>query len=353
MAKRKPGAAELHASSWVIDLHSDVHLDVVRQRGRGETRVLKRRHWPKWKKGGVNAVILNTIPKFGPDPYPYQTDPTRNFLLTMDAVFQDIAETPECFALVLEPEDLLAAREAGKVGLLIGLEGAEAVGRDLGLVRCFYRLGLRVMNLTWHQRNLVADGVAEPSNAGLSHFGRELVAELNRLGIFIDVSHLSPKGIDDVLALSSAPVLASHSNAKAVHPHERNLDDRRIRRIARKGGLIGVTFLGRFVADRDPDIEQVLDHIEHIVKVAGADSVGIGPDYCDYVHDLIIASRRVAGPGMPVQEKTIPYARGLEDASKLPRLTEGLLRRGFDQQVIKRILGENFLDLFTRVRKGV
>lgn len=343
-------ALQLHRDALVVDMHSDVHLDVIRLRGRGETRVLQRRHLPRWREGGVDAVVLNTLAKFGPEPYPYRTTPVRNQLLAMDAIHQEIAESPECFTLVLEPDDIPRARREGKVGLMLGVEGAEAVETDLGLLRCYYRLGLRVMNLSWHHRNLAADGVAEPSDAGLSHFGRALVGELNRLGILIDLSHLSPSGVEDVLERSRAPVMASHSNAKAVCDHQRNLDDRQIRAIAARGGMVGAVFLGRFVDSRRPTLERVLDHLDHMRGLAGNEHLGIGPDYCDHAEDMIISARRVAGPGQPVDDRTIPFAEGLEDAGKLPRFTQGLVARGYDEAAIRGILGENFLQLFRTVR---
>jgi len=343
-------ALQLHREMLVVDMHSDVHLDVLRLRGRGETHVLERRHLSRWQAGSVNAVVLNTIAKFGPDPYPYRTTPVQNYLFTIDAIHREIAESPRCFQLVLEPKDILQARREGKIGLIIGLEGAEAVESDLGLLRCYYRLGLRVMNLTWHHRNLAADGVAEPSGSGLSHFGRALVRELNRLGIIIDLSHLSPQGVDDVLDLSDSPVMASHSNAKALCDHNRNLDDRQIARISSNGGMIGVVFLGRFVAEKDPTLDHVLDHVDHIAGIAGTEHVGIGPDYCDHAEDMIISARRVAGPHQPVDDPTIPFAKGLEDAGRLPCLTQGLVARGYDDAAIQGILGENFLNLFQKVR---
>jgi membrane dipeptidase len=344
-------AMALHHNSMVVDMHCDAHLDVIRSRGKGENRVLERRHLPLWRSGGVDAVVLNTIPKFGPDPYPYRTSPVRNFLLMLDAIQQEIAETPRHFLLALEPDDILRARREGKIGLILGLEGAEAIETDLGLLRCYYRLGLRVMNLTWHQRNLVADGVSEPSGAGLSNFGRAVVEELNRLGIIIDVSHLSPAGVDDVLERSEVPIMASHSNAKALCDHQRNLDDDRIARISEHGGMVGVVFLGRFVAHANPTLEDVLEHTDHILHVAGAGQIGIGPDYVDFAHDMIIAARSVAGPNQPVNEEKIPYAEGLEDVSKLANFTTGLVRRGYEDKTIQGILGENFINLWRKIRR--
>jgi len=349
----KPDAAarKLHFSSLVIDMHSDVHLDVIRSRGRGETRVLERRHLPKWRAGGVDGVVLNTIPRFGPTPYPYYTSPARNALLMLDAIHQEIAESAEHFALVLSPDGFHEARAAGKIGLMLGLEGAEAVEDDLGLLRAYHRMGLRILTLTWHQRNFAADGVAEPSGAGLSNFGRALVLEMNRLGILVDVSHLSPAGVDDVLAVSEAPIVASHSNTRALCDHQRNLTDRQICAIASAGGVIGVVFLGRFVASEHPTSEQVLNHIDHLKRLAGSGHVGLGPDYCEGGEDLIIAARRIAGPGQPVDDATIPFARGLEDASRLPDLTRGLLDRGYAETEIAGILGQNFIAVFERATR--
>lgn len=333
-----------------MDMHSDVHLDVLRLRWKGETRVLERRHLPKWRDGGLNVVVLNTIPKFGPEPYPYRTSPLQNALLTFDALFEDIAESGDHFSIVLEPGDIHISHRDGKIGLILGIEGAEATESDLGLLRTFHRLGLRVMNITWHHRNLASDGVSEPSNSGLSNFGKELIAELNRLGIIIDVSHLSPQGISDVLGASRTPVLASHSNAKAVYPHQRNLDDEQIRSICEAGGLIGVVFLGRFVAEKNPSIQSVLRHIDHISKIAGTRHVGFGADYTDYVQDMIIGARRTAGLLAEAMEETIPYAQGLEHAGLLGNLTKALIRGGYSQRQTQDILGNNFLRLFQQVR---
>lgn len=342
-------ARKLHEEALVIDAHSDVHLDMIRRRGRGESRVFERLFYERWKAAGVDVVVLCTMAKFGPDPYPYQTGPARNYLLMCDAVSREIAESPDCFMAVKTPEDVRRAREQSKIGLMLGLEGAEALEGDLGLLRCYGRLGLRIMTLTWHQRNAVADGVAEPSNAGLSHFGRSVVEEMGRLGMILDVSHLSRAGVTDVVNHARAPVIASHSNARAVCNHPRNLDDDQIRAIADTGGVIGVVFLGRFVAGEDPDLEDVLDHVDHIVQVAGVKHVAFGPDYVDGAEDMIIQSRRVAGPGQPVNDLDIPYAQGLERIECVPAFTRGLVARGYSDDDIRGILGENFMRVFEQV----
>lgn len=342
-------AFRLHRESLVIDCHSDVHLDVIRSRGKGETRVLERRHLPRWREAGLNVVVLSSMAKFGPDPYPYWSSPVNNFLLMADAIHQEIEESPHCFLLILEPEDIDRAKDSNRLGIMLGLEGAEPLETNLGFLRCYFRLGLRIMNLTWHQRNQVADGVAEPSNSGLSNFGREVVSELSRLGIIIDLSHLSKAGVRDILEICKQPVIASHSNASAVHSHQRNLDDWQIKGIAENGGLIGVTFLGRFVAAEHPSLSDVLDHVDHIAHLVGPACIGMGPDYTDFCADMIISSRRVAGPGQPVDDVDIPYADGVDDMTKLTNFTGGLVARGYSDDEIRGILGENFLRVFKEV----
>ncbi len=344
-------ALGLHRESLVIDCHSDIHLDMIRSRGRGENRVLERRYLPRWKEAGLKVVVLNTLARFGPDPYPYHTSPVHSALLMIDAIQQEIAESSDHFFQVLDPDDISRAQKEGKIGILFGLEGAEPVERDLGLLRCYYRLGLRIMNLTWHQRNLAADGVAEPSNSGLSNFGRTLVREMNRLGIIIDLSHLSESAVREVLELSEQPVIASHSNTVALYDHPRNLDDWQIEAIAEKGGMIGVVFLGRFVARESPNIHHLLDHLDHIATLVGPEHVGIGCDYTDFCADMIISSQRIAGPSRAVDDTEISYAEGLEDVTKLPNLTRGLISRGYRDNEIRGILGENFLELFRRVSR--
>jgi membrane dipeptidase len=341
----------LHGEALVIDVHSDVHLDLIRSRAAGEHRVLERRHLPAWRAGGVDGVVLSTIPKFGPDPYPYRTSPVENLLYMLDCVHEELAESPDHLRLVLDPDDLTKARADGKVGIVLGCEGAEPI-TDLSLLRSYHRLGLRVLTLTWHQRNAVGDGVSEPSRSGLSHFGRSVVAEANRLGIVLDVSHAGSATLRDTLEASSVPVVASHSNARALCDHERNLTDEEIRAVAASGGLVGVTFLGRFVAAEAPTIEHVLDHIDHVVGVVGSEHLAFGSDYTTGGADLIIGSRRVAGPDQPVDHPTIPYAAGIETYPELPALTRGLLDRGHDDESVRRLLGENFVRVFESVAAG-
>lgn len=341
-------AARLHRDALVLDLHCDINLDVMRSRVRGARRVIEERYLPRWRQIGLDVVVLNSIPKIGLDAHPYVTTPVHNFLGMLDALREEIRESAAHLTLVETAADLEAAREAGKVGIVIGVEGAEAIGSELAYLRCFHGLGLRVLTLTWHQRNQVADGVAEPSNAGLSHFGRDVVAEANRLGIVLDVSHASPQTVADVLERSDAPIIASHSNARAVHDHERNLTDDQLRAIAERGGVIGAVFISRFTGV-DPTIDDVVAHVMHMAEVAGPEAIALGPDYVDNAHDLIIDARRVAGPHQPVNDADIPFVAGLEDATGIPALTAALLGAGMTDDEVTGILGANAARVLTQV----
>ncbi|MCB0202782.1 MAG: membrane dipeptidase, partial [Anaerolineae bacterium] len=189
--------------------------------------------------------------------------------------------------------------------------------------------GVRNLGLTWNFRNDTADGVMEGPNArGLSEFGVRVVEECNRLGIIIDVSHLAAAGVRDVLQVSQQPVIASHSNARALFDHYRNLTDSQIAGIVAGGGLIGVTFVNAFLhrPAGEATIEHVLDQIDYLVRTAGPDHVTIGSDF--------------DGATMPA---------GLEDATRYPALTVGMATRGHSEETIRKVLGLNFLRVFEQV----
>jgi membrane dipeptidase len=199
------------------------------------------------------------------------------------------------------------------------------------LLRVFHRLGLRLLTVAWSRRNQAADGAWEArTGGGLTSFGVKLVEECNGLGIVLDISHLAPAGVKDVLEVSSAPVIASHSNAHALCPSPRNLTDGQLRALAEKGAVVGVTFVPAFVSERaeDASLERLLDHIGHIVQTAGIDHVGLGSDF-DGFHP--------------------PEPKGLEDVTCMPAITAGLVTRGYAEEDVRKILGGNFMRVFREV----
>ncbi len=322
-------AEELHRRSIVIDAHCDTALLAAEGNydlaERHDTRHLD---FPRMREGGVTAQIFAVFVEQRHLP----AQATRRALQVIDAVYRQVESSQGSARLVTRAADIEAAKADGALGVILGLEGAEALEGDLGVLRTFHRLGVRNIGLTWNFRNQAADGVAEErTGGGLTTFGVALVEEMNRLGIVVDIAHLSPAGVEDVLTISQAPIIASHANARAVCDHRRNLTDAQLEKIARNGGVVGVTFVPPFVdgADGGATLQRVLDHVDHMVRVMGDDHVGLGSDF----------------DGFFGEEGTA----GLEDVSRMPAITAGLLERGYSEDSVQKILGGNFLRVFRQV----
>jgi membrane dipeptidase len=327
-----------HDAVVVVDAHSDVFCDVARRRQRGETNVLRRLHVPAWRAGGVDVVVttLYTEPEHKPDRA------LRRAMTLLGAGLNDIDETYE-ISLCRTRAEIDAAVSHNQIAFVLAIEGGEPLQDGVESLRVFYQLGVRVLGLTWNQRNLLAEGVGEERAAGgLTELGREVVLEANRLGVLLDVSHLSVKSFWDLIETSEAPIIASHSNAKALCGHRRNLDDAQIKALAEKGGVIGVNGVADFLDNdkRQASIERVLDHIDHIAQLVGIKRVALGPDFVDYLRE---------GPGSFVGDEEIVAPTGFENITAMPNVTAGLLRRGYSEDEARGVLGGNFLDVLTRV----
>ncbi len=313
----------------VIDAHCDTLQKVLKGEGTlGDGIPHAHVDLPRLQAGGVNVQVFACWV-----PVPYQRHGATVYALRLIETFhRQVTQFSDRLLLVRSLADIHQALAEGKVGGILSLEGAEPLDGYLETLGAFYRLGVRWLGLTWNYRNHAADGVADArSGGGLTSFGVDLVQACEDLGIVVDVSHLSPAGVDDVLSIARRPVVASHSNARALCDHRRNLTDDQARGIAATGGVIGVTFVPEFLTDRpeEASIEHVLDHIEHWVDVVGVAHVGIGSDF-----DGLGSSRP---------------PRGLEDVSRYPALAEGLRRRGFDEDAIQAILGGNWLRVLSQV----
>lgn len=331
-------AAQLHADALVVDAHSDVFADVANHRARGETGYLRERHIPDWRAGGVNAIVttLYTEPSFKPDRA------LRRAMAQLGAALNDIDETPDLH-LCHNRDELESIVNDGSIAFILAMEGAEPIQDEMGSLRVFYELGLRILGLTWNQRNLLAEGVGEDrAGGGITERGREYIVECNRLGIILDVSHLTVKSFWDLMEASEGPVIASHSNATALCSHKRNLNDDQIRALAERGGIIGINGVAAFIND-DPkaaNLEGMLDHLDHIVSVAGVEHVALGPDFVDYMHD---------DPDSFASSTGVDYPENFENITKMPNVTAGLIERGYSEEAIRGILGLNFLRVFEEV----
>jgi len=355
-------ALALHRASVVIDQHSDIPVHLQGERQRGEREVFVRHHLLALQRGGVCAIVG----AIGQDPGPRENpaDTLAEALDTIDALTQEAAESQGrlrvCHDLArfgshpAEVNDAAGLQSGGSAPapdgceVLICLEGGAPLLGRLGILRDLYRLGLRVLTLTWNYRNLLADGCGEErAGGGLTRFGLEVVDESNQLGIVLDMSHLSKAGMRDVLRQSRSPVAVTHAAASALTAHPRNLTDAEIQAVAERGGVVGVAFHPAFLGGRS--LDHAVAHVLHVYNVAGADGVGIGADYVDYFGDVIAA--RLAGSPVSygIDHR---YPEGMETIAGLPLLTAALRARGVPDEDLRRLLGRNFQRLCRDVARS-
>jgi membrane dipeptidase len=238
-------------------------------------------------------------------------------------------------------DDIRKAKDDEKLGIGFHLQGAGPLGYDPALLAVWYRLGVRWLVPAYNVRNPLGDGCHEPSDAGLSMLGRAFVAEANRVGMMLDASHAGIRTSLDIIELSSKPIVFSHSNARAVKDHERNVTDEQIRALAARGGVVGINSIGAFVApDNSSSVSGIVNHIDHIAQLVGPQHIGLGLDvvfYQAFMAQLFDASPMMAKRGYPRP----PWADIKPEA--LPELVDALLRRGYGDEAVLGILGENFL----------
>ncbi len=367
-------ARQLHFSSIVIDTHTDTtqrfidgDFDLAPRNEKGSVDI------PRMKEGGLDAIFFAVwMPSKIRGPIAVERAQAE-----IDAVHAQVKKHSNDLVFATTADQIRAARAQNKIAILLGIEGGHMINSDLAVLRKFSAEGVRYMTLTHSGNCEWADSSTDkPAHNGLSPFGKQVIAEMNRLGMIIDVSHVSDKTFHDVLATSKAPVFASHSNCRALCDHPRNMSDAMIRELAAKGGLIQINFHVGFLSQEfrnaeraDPKINQaialevhkrcgdkegcqliegdritreyveagklprvewtkIIDHIDHAVKIAGIDHVGIGSDF--------------DGANMPF---------GMEDASMLPKITDALLQKGYTEGDVKKILGENTLRLMSDVER--
>lgn len=366
-------ALEIHRKAIIVDGHNDITSMMVDDdydlgtpsQGKYHTDIAR------MKQGGITGEFFSI---YVDRKYAKEGGSARRALDMIDQVFRAAERHPESISMAVSVADIRRAKRERKVAALMGIEGGHAIENSLAALRDFYRLGVRYMTLTHNNTNDWADACCDDSrHNGLSDFGKEVVAEMNRLGMFIDISHVSDKTMNDVLDITRAPVIASHSSARAFSNHRRNIPDELLRRIARNGGVVMINFYPVFLDQKAYDAQRarterlkpqtdalnarfkddpkrleeetnkllaanplpptplsvLIDHIDHVAKVAGVDYVGLGSDF-DGV------------PYLPV---------GIDDIAGLPNITYELLRRGYSERDIRKILGENLLRAFTEVER--
>jgi membrane dipeptidase len=239
-------------------------------------------------------------------------------------------------------DDIRRAKREGKLALGFHFQGSRPVGRNLDLVGVYYKLGIRHMLMAYNQKNFVADGCHELGDSGLSRFGHDLVAEMNRVGMLVDVAHTGLKSSLDAIAASTAPVIVSHGNLKAFNDHPRCYTDEQIRAIAASGGVFGLTGLGIFLGGNDSSTPAMVRQIDHVVQLVGPDHVGFGLDYVYDMPALEILAQKHADKW----PKDGGYdTRNIQqvEPERLPAIVDALLALGYDEATILKVLGGNWL----------
>ncbi|MEV0261283.1 dipeptidase [Streptomyces sp. NPDC050617] len=334
-------AADLHRRSVVADTHNDL-LCAVTSRPVDQWASFFRERWlPQLVAGGVNIQVL---PVFIDDGYRPE-GALRRTLRMIEAAHRLAAQNADAVRLCLDGAEVDAALADGRIALVLALESAPGIGEDVELLETLYRLGVRIASLAHFGRTALADGSGEDAaGSRLTRAGVAALAEMERVGMMFDISHLGAAGVGHVLELATRPVIATHSSARALRDHHRNLTDDQVKATAANGGVVCVNFFAPFLHESDFTLDRLVDHIEHLANVAGVGHVGLGPDFVQEV----IADTTPPCCAEPFVEgvRTDRYLPGLEGPAGLPLVTEALLRRGWADDDIARVLGGNVLRLF-------
>ena len=326
-------ALALHREVCVLDLHADtaklmdkMGYDVAERHDRPlptGANLIGHVDLPRLRDGGVAGQFFS----FWTVPYP-ERGCNRGVHTQLDAIDAAIAKNSDQLTWCRTGADVRAAKARGQIAAFGGIEGGQALERDLAAIEAFSRRGVRYLGLLHFSANAIgkpAKGRGADASVGLSSFGRDVVRECDRTGVIVDLAHINRRGFFDALELATQPVMVSHTGVAGVHPHWRNIDDEQLRAVGNNGGAVGIIFARKFLGGAS--IEAVVDHILHIVNVAGDDVPALGSDFDGFV---------------------VPPT-GLEDVAALPNLTVALSRRGVVPRVLEKILGDNVMRVLDAV----
>lgn len=333
----------------VFDAHSDYALHVHREHIKGIKDVLKVQHLPFLRKGGVNIEVLTVGGDF--DLFPeFDSQNYNTILQVLDSIHNEISNNPDLFVLIRNSKDFDEIKNK-KIGFILALEGANSIEDDFSRLHKYYDLGLRSIALTHNNRNQFADGCAENPAGGLSDLGKDYVKELNNLNVAIDLSHISEPSFWDVLDIIEKPPVATHSNAKSLCNHPRNLTDDQIKAIAERNGVIGINFFSIFIDNngRKATVDRLIDHIDHIVELVGLNHIGFGPDFLNYyIKDLKSLDEQLDDPFGDNLDFGAIY-EVIRDVTEFPNLIGSIQKRGYSDRDIGKIQGENFVRVYKEI----
>lgn len=338
-------AKRLHQSAPSVDTHLDLAGELLFRKRNGEKNPLKDRYLDDFRAGGFRLIVSSVYIQNHELP----GNGLRLALKQIAVLQEEIRKNPE-FLSVRTAEDLERVLDEDRIGILLYMEGLDCIGTDIELLRILWELGVRGASLTWSRNNSLAFGCCKasehfPVSGGLSNAGIEAVREMERLGMFLDVSHLNDDGFRDIQTLASRPFLATHSNSRRILDNYRNLTDQQMKELAVRGGTVGLNGCSWLVSETPEEesadenglycLEKLCSHAEHMIDVMGAEHVGYGFDFCD---SYTAAEHRTAGHPH--------YDDCLLNHSQVPLLTAALLQRGMKEETAKGLMGGNFLRYF-------
>jgi membrane dipeptidase len=314
----------------IFDGHTDIFSDVRYKREAGETQVLKNRHLERLQQGGITGgcfvIWADTFNGL---------DPKDEMNAIIKHMKDEVAET-EDFVLVHNTAEILKAKEDGKIAMLLGLEGLAGIGEDIDRIHELYDLGCRHAMLTWNEENALATGVKGTPERGVTELGRKAIRLIQDKKMILDVSHLNEKSFWDVMDATTAPILASHSNAKTLASAARNLTDAQLRALRDTDGLIGLNAYHHFVSDvtAEQDVDHLVHHAAYIADKIGAEHLALGLDFLEYLED---------------EPDPVSQLRGMEDCSKVPVLLEKMKKAGFSEKEMEMICHQNWAELIRKI----
>lgn len=331
--EQKERAIEVHRKAIVTDTHCDTigswlgisprPLGVRSDKGAIDI--------PRMKEGGLDCQVfaVYTAPT-------YYDSPLKRAMHMIDVFHSEMEKNQDNIVVCTSYDQIIESVENDKLAAVLAIEGGEPVQGGPGILRMLYKLDVRVLSFTHFPRNLIADGSGEMgSKSGLTTLGAQLVEEMNRLGMILDISHMNEAGFFDIVELTKDPIIATHSNCRALCDHHRNLTDDQIKALAEKGGVINLSYCGGFIKKgitsnniHEVTLNDWLDHLDYAINLVGPNYVGLGSDFD-------------GGCGFP----------GLDDVTKIPNITQGMVARGYSDEDIEKVLGGNFLRVFKKVIK--
>lgn len=334
-------SSELLKKCVVVEGHRDVYEQLYRK-SVGEDNPLRDAIAPKLIRDGINVCVY----AISGDSYSHSQNTGRYLDTALENIDMFLEEAPKSegmISMIRTKADIPEKVRPGNISFLLHFEGGMPLQGSIHQLRNFYRLGLRSMQLTWNFRNELGDGVWENrTKGGLTNFGVEVIKEMNRLGMVVDLAHMNREGFFQALDVAQAPLIVSHANACGMLDNPRNLGDDQIKAIADQGGLVGILALPERVAKKDATLEDLLKHLDYMVGLAGVEHIALGLDFIKYDGPRTLKDRH-----HPLHERT--YVKDFEEIEDLPKLIDGLARHGYQEKEIALILGGNYIRVLTSI----